>query len=388
MDDILKYAVENGILDLSYVQEQIKMNKRKEYLEKHPWSISQGKDGKWRTYLPDEALGRRQIKRSDKKSIEDAVINYYKNFEGENNYIFKNSFQLWKEKQKKYSVCNNTLQKYDSDYLRYFSGTEFENADIRKINEEDITAFMIQRVKTLKLKEKAGNALWGYVNGTFKHMRIIKMINENPCEYVEKRNFSKFYDRRKKDISKRTINNSDMKLLYNELQNSRKNKPNYMQSYAVELAIYTGMRVGEIAALRWENVRNDLGVIIICESEKFDRGTKDFYVSSTKTEKERQFPLSDEIIDLLKEVKKIEMKNGFVGEFVFQNANGRLHARSISHCMRYRCHKAGIDEKGIHALRRTLNSKMKCAGVSSVVTASLLGHSEKVNDEKDRKSVV
>ena len=34
--ELLQYAVENGMIDMSYVQEQIEMNKRKELLEKHP----------------------------------------------------------------------------------------------------------------------------------------------------------------------------------------------------------------------------------------------------------------------------------------------------------------------------------------------------------------
>ncbi len=379
-NELLKYAVDTGIIDLSYVQEQIEMNKRKAYLNQHPYKISEGKDGKWRTYLPDEEAGRRQIKRSTKKSLEDEIIGYYKSFEENDIFIFKNCFKHWVEKQKKYGVSNNTLQKYNSDYLRYFQNTNFENLDIRNINEEDITSFMIQRVRELNLKEKAGNSLWGYISGTFKHMRVTRKISENPCEYVEKRNFSRFYNRSRKNTSERIINNSDLKLLFEEIQDSHKKKPYYMQSYAVELAMYTGMRVGEIAALRWKNVRNDLGVIIICESEKFDRGTKDFIITSTKTGKEREFPLSEPVVGLLLEVKKVEMKYGFIGEFVFQDKNGRLHARSISHCMRYRCRKAGIDEKGIHALRRTLNSKMRCAGVSSVIAASLLGHSEQIND--------
>ena len=38
-----------------------------------------------------------------------------------------------------------------------------------------------------------------------------------------------------------------------------------------------------------------------------------------------------------------------------------------------------INTKGIHAYRKTLNSKMRCAGVSTTVAAALLGHSEAVN---------
>ena len=48
--------------------------------------------------------------------------------------------------------------------------------------------------------------------------------------------------------------------------------------------------------------------------------------------------------------------------------------------MRNKCEQAGISVKSIHALRRTLNSKMKCMGVSSTVAASLLGHTEEVNE--------
>jgi integrase len=37
--------------------------------------------------------------------------------------------------------------------------------------------------------------------------------------------------------------------------------------------------------------------------------------------------------------------------------------------------------KSIHAMRRTLNSNLKCNGVSTTVAAALLGHTERVNEE-------
>lgn len=42
------------MINVSDVQEQIKMNKRKELLEKHPYSIWEGSDGNWYTYVPDD----------------------------------------------------------------------------------------------------------------------------------------------------------------------------------------------------------------------------------------------------------------------------------------------------------------------------------------------
>ena len=76
--ELLKYAVENGMIDTALVQEKIEMQKREELLNKHPYKIYQGKDGKWYTYLPDKKNGRILKKRTNKKDIEDVVISFWK----------------------------------------------------------------------------------------------------------------------------------------------------------------------------------------------------------------------------------------------------------------------------------------------------------------------
>lgn len=376
--------MENHIIDLSYVQEKIEMAKREEILKQHSYKIWQGKDSKWYTYLPDENKSRRLCKRTTEKDIVDLIIKHYRDndkHKQQMEYRFDNCWKIWKEKQISYGVSSNTVSKYNSDYKRYFEGTAFEKLDIRKITEEDITVFVISKIKQLNLKEKAGKALWGYISGVFKSARINKKILENPCLYVETKRFSKFYNREQKHFENRILSNHDIKLLEGRLRKDHEEKPYYIQSYAVELAIYTGMRVGELAALRWTNISLNEGIIIISESEKYDRINKEYLISGTKTGKTRIFPMTDKINAFFKNLKKIEMRQGILGEFVFSDENGRITARSISECMRRKCSQAGIDEKGIHALRRTLNSKMRCDGVSATVAASLLGHTEKVNQE-------
>ena len=37
--------------------------------------------------------------------------------------------------------------------------------------------------------------------------------------------------------------------------------------------------------------------------------------------------------------------------------------------------------KSIHAIRRTVNSRLKCSGVSTTVASSLLVHTERVNEQ-------
>ena len=314
-DEILQFLHESGKVDLSYVQEEIEMQDRKKLLAMHPYKITQGKDGYWRTYIIDDEK-RKLIKKKNKNDIEDTIVEYYK-LQEETSFMCW--FDSWKQKQIRYEVADNTVARYERDYRRFFAGTDFEKSDIRKLTEEDITAFMIHTIKKLDLKEKAGNALWGYISGVFKHARICRFIQENPCEYVEKKAYSRFYNRNHKSSEQRTINDNDLKLLLAELHRSQEAKPQYIPSYAVELAIYTGMRIGELSGLRWENVYRDKGYILINSSEKYNEKTKCWYMAETKTGKERRFPISDEIRLLLDRVKKAEMKYGYVGEFVFQN---------------------------------------------------------------------
>lgn len=58
----------------------------------------------------------------------------------------------------------------------------------------------------------------------------------------------------------------DMKKLQERFRKDHEEKRNYIPTYAVELASLTGMRAGELAALRWDNIKEDY--ILIAESEK------------------------------------------------------------------------------------------------------------------------
>ena len=67
--ELLKYAIENGMIDAALVQEKIEMQRRKDLLEKHPYKIYEGKDKKWYTYLPDDEKGRVFKKRNTKAEL-------------------------------------------------------------------------------------------------------------------------------------------------------------------------------------------------------------------------------------------------------------------------------------------------------------------------------
>ena len=70
-----------------------------------------------------------------------------------------------------------------------------------------------------------------------------------------------------------------------------------------------------------------------------------------------------------------------MSDYIFSDKRGRIHASVISDCARNASIYIGMSSKPIHSYRRTVSSKMRCSGVATPIVASLMGHTEKVNDD-------
>ncbi|MBD5546917.1 MAG: tyrosine-type recombinase/integrase [Lachnospiraceae bacterium] len=377
--ELLKFAIENGMLDAALVQEKIEMQKREEILRKHPYDIWEGKNGKWYTYLPDKEKGRILKKRVTKELIEQDIIIYYCAEEEKQMLSFENCFFRYAD-LKKEIVSANTYDRYIQDHKRYFKGTGFNSCDITRITSEQIDLFIIKRTKDLKLRKKAMKAMYGYIQAVFLSARVNRIISENPCDFINKVNFYfKYCHVDMCSIEKRIISKEQMRLLKEQFERDYAYKPQYIPTYAVEFASLTGMRVGEIAALTWESIKDD--IIVVDKEEIYEQSTNTYYVADyTKNRKPRIVPITEEIRKHLARIRNVEESLGYIGKYVFSDQNGRVSKRRISECARNKSIQIGIDVKTIHSYRRTINSAMKIQGASSVVASSILGNTETVND--------
>lgn len=373
--DELKFAAENGMIDISHLQEQIEMKKRATILKTHPYDIFESKDGYWHTYLPLEK-GRKAVKRKKKEDVEEAVIRFYSG--GGPTYEFKDAYEALLRRLKACGRSNNTIYKYEKDYERFFEDSLLENKSLNQITDEDIGIFITELLERKDIPYRALQEMFSALNGVFKKAKIDRKIEDNPCNYIDLPIFkSRCVEKRRKSDKERTITNEQKHILLQKFRNDET-----VPKFAIELAFYTGMRVGELAALRWDAIDFDADLIYICKSEKQDRTTKEYNIEGTKTDKSRIIPLTPEMKSVFKRVYIFEEERGWLSEWVFSDDEGRVHAKTMSHTM----WKATINDprfnrpKSIHDIRRTLNSNMRCNGVPATVAASLLGHSEKVNE--------
>ena len=383
--ELLQFAIDSGIIDSNTIRKQIEMNERKRYLEKHTFSkIWNGNNGKWYTYVYDtKEEKRRLVKRNSREEIDDFLVEWYKTEEKNNEVItIDKYFPIWVERQRQCGRSDSTVKKYESDYERFFAKDgKITKKDITKITETDVEDFIFRLLGRLSLKKPAFRQMFYMLNGIFKKAKQDRIIKENPCDYIDIEVYSQRCEKQEFDQSKRVLDEDGCNHLMEILQKDRAKKPDYIPSYAVELALLTGMRAGELAFLQWNHIKTKDGYIDVCGSEKLNQKTKEYYDSETKTHKTRRIPLTTEMNEFFRNLKLVEMQYGYLGKYVFSNENGRIHRNTLCSCARNKCMQAGLDAKGLQVARRTFNSKLKTNGVSTVVAASILGHSEEVNEK-------
>ncbi|MCR5104112.1 MAG: hypothetical protein K6B68_06615 [Eubacterium sp.] len=108
---MLRYLSENGMIDLTITAKQIVMQRRRDILSEHPYTIWQSSDGYWKTKLKGDDGKKYQIKRRNRSDIEDAVIEYYR-LHSVDNYKFKARYNMWVERQRDCGRSDNTILKY------------------------------------------------------------------------------------------------------------------------------------------------------------------------------------------------------------------------------------------------------------------------------------
>ncbi len=130
------------------------------------------------------------------------------------------------------------------------------------------------------------------------------------------------------------------------------------------LGMRTGMRQGELLALRWEDV--DLVARRLLVRQAYVRGV----IGTPKNGKGRVIPLSRDAIITLKAHRHLR------GEYVFCQEDGSLLTKGMcKHPLWRACRRASLRRIGWHCLRHTFASHLAMRGKPLKVIQELLGHS-------------
>jgi integrase len=149
------------------------------------------------------------------------------------------------------------------------------------------------------------------------------------------------------------------------------------------LAMASGIRIGELLALRWQVVRLEDAALLVSRTVTRDRGGKTNIGDPKSETGRRSIPLDPRTVAILKDHRtrqkalKMEHKDVWIdNDYVFANPVGELRThQAVSGHFHVLCAQAGVPALTFHGLRHTAASLLAAHGEHPRVVADLLGHS-------------
>lgn len=384
-EELLKYAVANGMIDLSYVQEQIEMNRRKELLEKHPYKIWEGKDGKWRTYIQDnQNYERRMIKRNSLEAVEDVVVEHIK--KEMDNPTIEEVFYEWNNRRAELGkISKPTQERNDQVFRRHYS--DFGKKRIKSVTESDINDFMEEQISYHNLSAKAFSNLKGITKGLLKRAKKRNLTNISIDEIFADMDLTDTsFKKTIKEDNQEVFNDEEFKRAFDYLTSNLDTK-----NIGILLMFVSGVRVGELVALKHSDFEGNTFKVRRTET-RVARGTggydyliKEFPKSAAGV---RTVVVPETYSWLL---NKIKLCSPF-GEYIFCDENGD---RMTTNCIRRRvermCTKLNLIRKSPHKIRKTYGSILLDNNIDRRFITSQMGHTDITTTEnyyhRNRRSI-
>lgn len=382
--EMLNYAIVNGIIDLSAIQDSIIMNERKKYLEKHIFSTWQGNDDKYYTYLPDDnnKRGKRLLKRTTKDALDDAIIAFYK--AEENEPTVEAVFQSWIDEKLEYGeIQKQTYDKYKNNFVRFFQNKNYpiSNRKIRYVDEEILEKFIKTVISKLELTQKAYSDMRILINGIFKYAKRHGHTQISITQFMgdlelSRRMFKRVVKRKEDEV----FLEDEIPMIIDYLR-----KENDIRSLGLLLVFQSGLRVGELSALKPAD-------IVKKQLKNSDKVKK--YISVTRTEVKyrnengswvqdvREYPkteagirnviVSDHAMETVARIRKI---NPF-GEYLFMEHGQRIRGNAFNKKLNRVCKALHINKRTMHKIRKTYGTTLIDNNVDDALVAEMMGHKD------------
>jgi len=395
--DILQYALSNGIIDLLDVQEKIEMNKRKETLNKHPYSIWQGKNNLWYTYLPDETKNNNRTlkKRTSEESIYNLIVDYWENEHEKvkaEPITLEKLFPEWLRFKSAHTNASSYVKRISADWKRYYEGEKIVKTPLIKLTGIQIDEWIHTKIKESNMTKTQYFNMSIIFRQSMEYAMNKKYIMQNPFAEV-KINKKMLSKPKKKSDETQVFLVEEKPLIIAEAYKDLEQRPKITAPLGIILMFYLGIRAGELVALKVSDFDFINNRVNIQRMEVRDYVTEDqvnfkltgrTVVEHTKTNAgERSIYMTSEAKEIVERIIEINKKYGFVDEdylFVQYHCRKKVIGRTNTYTMAKKlmlyCERAGISQKSMHKIRKTYISTLIDNRININEIKKLVGHED------------
>lgn len=350
----------------------LRMKKRKELLDKHPFNIWQGTTNQyWYTYLPDDQTNRKKlVKKLNKDDLEEAIINYWEDHEL--NPMIEDVFNEWNDRRLELDkISEATHFRNQCTYKRFFD--EFGKRKICSLTIFDFTDFLEESIPNNNLTAKGFANLKSVVKGILKFSRKRRYIDFTAEDVFAELDVSeKCFAKKIKEDYQEVYDEYETEKMISYLIENKDPK-----NLAILLMFVSGLRVGELVALRHGDFHDNVVDVRRTESavpsKPGSKQKKDYIVKNyPKTGAGVRSVVLPAEYSWLANL----LGHGDPDEFVFVE-NGR---RMTTNCVRKRlervCKWNGIYKKSPHKIRKTYGTILLDNHIDNKLIMGQMGHTD------------
>lgn len=276
---------------------------------------------------------------------------------------FRKLADEWLENDIKVLRKSATYERY-SHMLKKHILPVFGGKHLNVITRGDVKDFLLKKIKA-GYAAKSVTLMRDVIGGVFNYAIDKEIVQESPVKGVTKRLDLK--RDRSKEVDPLDRQETDI-----FLQACQKQIPEYHLFFYT--ALRTGLRLGELLALKWGDIDLNSKYMRVRRSYKLGK------FSEPKNHKGRRVDLSDQLVKEIKAHKAKEKQKGLklglgdAPELVF-NRNGKpIEQNYIRRVFKRVLDKAGLREIRLHDLRHTYASQLLSLGESPMYVKEQLGH--------------
>ena len=277
--------------------------------------------------------------------------------------LFKTVSDEWfldAETRLKLSTIANYKYLLEKHILPYFSDMK-----MRRLTVAEVNGFIVQKLVSGKLRRNEG------ISG--KYLRDMLSIIRSISRFCEEIHGIKCKIRDMKSVKAekpeiRILDRDEKKALTHELRSDTT-----PEKVGIMLGLYTGLRIGEVCGLKWEDYNERRSTITVNRTVQriynTDSGTV-LHMGTPKTQSShREIPLPDIVSSYLSKMKKEPEA------FIVSDSGGYTDPSRLRRVFKRILNKCDLGELRFHDLRHTFASDCARLNFDTKILSEILGHS-------------
>ena len=377
---ILQYLEDNNIISVSDVQVDMTKKEKEQLLEQHPYRIYQEKNGRWRTYIYDDTRtnNRKPIAKKELEELKVFLVSHYSE-QNKNERVkastLKELYPAWLEYKRLHSNRDTSISRINRNWNKFYANSPIINTPIQDLDELTLDEWAHALIKDNQLDKKQYHGIAIIMRQSLDFARKSGIISFNPFNLVQVNGKMMFRPTKKPSSETQIFFLHELESLCELAWNSFINHQRFkhkLASLAILFQFQTGLRIGELVALRYDDVESNSEIHVQRMYCYEDKSILDHLKGNSKDRQVFLTPMAKKILELAKQFQtKLGIENN---GYIFSVNDSPLPPPAVTRLYKVYCEEIGTVHKSSHKARKTFISMLLDGKLNINTVREIAGH--------------